>query len=138
MSPTRWVGRSIAVGVGYAAIGVLFALPSTHGQFWRLAAWAMSAIVYAAHIGYERFKLRTSSGATALHVAIAVAVGAFGLAVAATVHSWIVPPTYHRSRFLLALVLWPILTGVPAYLVALAVSAVLDHLPGHDVSAHTR
>jgi len=84
---------------------------------WRLAAWMASAAVYAAHIGYEHYRLDNSPRSTALHAALAVALGGFGLAVSASLHS--------RHPLVLALALWPIITGLPAFLVALAVGAVL-------------
>jgi hypothetical protein len=39
------------------------------------------------HIAYERFRLKNSSSSAALRVASAVALGAFGLAVGANIHS---------------------------------------------------
>ncbi len=73
---------AILIGVLYSVIGIVFALPTNHVRMWRLAAWVVSAIVFAAHIAYEHFRLGNSPRATALHTALAVAVGAFGLAVA--------------------------------------------------------
>jgi hypothetical protein len=123
-----WFPRALLVGALYAAIGVVFALPFNNVRVWRLAAWVTSAAVYAAHIAYERVKIRYSSWSTALHVAIAASIGGLGLAVAATARSIIVPPSYQRTRFLLALVVWPIVTGLPAFLVALVASAALGLL----------
>jgi hypothetical protein len=124
-----WFGTATVIGVLYGVIGIVFALPSNQVRMWRLAAWVASAAVYATHIAYEHFRLRTSSRSTALHVAVAVAIGGFALAVAATIHSLVAPPNYARSRFALALVVWPVITALPAFLVALAASAVLAHLP---------
>jgi hypothetical protein len=107
------------IGVLYCVIGIVFAWPSNQVRVWRLAAWIISAAVYAAHIGYEHFRLGNSRPAsTALHTALAVALGAFGLAVAANFHEVWVASSYRRS-LALALVAWPALTGVPAFLVAL-------------------
>src|SRR5262249_12883614 len=90
---------------------------------WRLAAWAASAVVYGAHIAYEHFRLRNSPHSTALHAAVAVAIGGFGLAVAATVHSVLAAsPDRRLHLFALALVVWPVAVALPAYLVALAAS----------------
>jgi len=113
-----WFGTAILVGVLYCVVGIVFALPSHQVRMWRLAAWLLSAALYAAHIGYEHFRLGTSPRATALHAALAVAVGAFGLAVAANFHEVWVAPSYRRS-LALALVAWPVLTGLPAFAVAL-------------------
>src|SRR5712691_11594916 len=110
-APSRqpWFGTVILIGVLYCVIGIVFALPSNQVRMWRLAAWVISAAVYAAHIGYEHFTLRNASRSTALHVAVAVGIGGFALAVAATVHSLFVPPNYQRWRFVLALVVWPVI-----------------------------
>jgi uncharacterized membrane protein YbhN (UPF0104 family) len=124
-----WFGTAIVIGVLYCVIGIVFALPSNQVRMWRLAAWVASAALYAAHIAYERFRLRNSSRSTALHVALAVAIGGFGLAVAAIIHSLFVPPNYTRWRFVLALVAWPIITALPAFIVALAIAWVLARLP---------
>jgi hypothetical protein len=128
-SRRHWIGAAILIGVSYGVIGVVFALPSDQVRTWRLAAWVVSAAVYAVHIGYELFRLHNSPRATALHAAMAVAVGAFLLAVAATVHKTIVVSQAPDWRFLLALVVWPIITAVPAFLVALVAGTVLARLP---------
>jgi len=69
---------------------------------------------------------------TAIHASLAVALGAFGLAVAANLH-----PHPASALYLVALVAWPVLTALPAFLVALAVAAVLARVrqpgtPGAD------
>ena len=121
-----WLRAAILVGVVYALVGIAFAVPATHVQAWRLAAWVVSAIAYAAHIAYEHFRLRNSSLSAALHVALAVALGAFGLAVGANIHSLSTGSTdQHRQLLLLSLAIWPLITALPAFLVALGMSAVL-------------
>ena len=113
-----WFGTAILAGVLYCVIGIVFALPSNQVRLWRLAAWVISAAVYAAHIGYEHFRMGNSPRATALHAALAVAIGAFGLAVAANLHELWVASSYRRS-LAVALVAWPVLTALPAFVVAL-------------------
>ena len=116
----------VLLGIGYALVGILFALPVTHVHAWRLAAWVMSAIGYAAHIAYERFRLQNSPGSGALHVALAVAIGAFGLAVGANIHSLSIESTnQHRQLLLLAFGIWPLITALPAFLIALGTNLVL-------------
>jgi hypothetical protein len=125
-----WLGRALLIGAGYAIIGVVFgAFGSSFvsARSWRLAAWTISGAIYAAHIGYERSRLGASRPATAFHAAVAAGTGGFGLAVAATVHSLLSASPDRRLRlFTLALVVWPIVTAVPAYLVALVASTVLS------------
>ena len=118
----------MVIGVLYSVIGVVFALPS-NVRIWRPAAWVASAALYAAHIAYEHLRQRNSSLSKALHVAVAVAIGGFGLAVAAIIHSLFVPPNYSRWRFVLALMVWPIVTALPAFIVALAIAWMLAHRP---------
>jgi hypothetical protein len=119
----------VLVGAFYAAIGVVFAWPENHVRVWRLAAWLVSAAAFAAHIGYESFRTSAAPGRAALRVASAVALGAFGLALSATIHSFVVASTaQHRRLVRLALAIWPIITGLPAFLVALAASAAVARL----------
>ena len=113
-----WLATAILIGVLYSLVGIVFGLPSTHVRMWRLMAWLVSALVYAVHIAYEHFRLRNSPLATALHAALAVGVGAFGLAAAANIHEVWVAPSY-RLLLALALVAWPVLTALPAFIVAL-------------------
>jgi hypothetical protein len=126
-SPRKsWVRAVVLFGIGYALVGIVFAVPTTHVHAWRLAAWAVSAVGYAAHIWYERFRLQNSPGVAALHVALAVALGAFGLAVGANIHSLsTVSANQHRQLLLLSLGIWPVITALPAFLVALGTNVVL-------------
>ena len=113
-----WLGTAILIGVLYSAIGIVLGLPTNNARMWRLAAWVVSAIVFAVHIGYEYFRLRNSPVKTALHAAVAVGIGAFGLAIAANVHEVLVTPNY-RLLLAVALIAWPVITAVPAFVVAL-------------------
>jgi hypothetical protein len=113
----------VILGFGYAFVGIVFAVPATHVQAWRLAAWVVSAAGYATHIAYERFRLKNSPGSAALHVAFAVALGAFGLAVGANIHSLSAGVT--NRLLLLSLGIWPIIMAFPAFLVALGTNVVL-------------
>lgn len=123
----RWVLAALLLGVVYVIIGRVFAVPADHARAWRLAAWVVSGIAYAAHIGYERLTLRSSTRVAAVHVAVAVAIGAGGLALAGLIHS-LSTGSELRPAWLLALVLWPAITAVPALLVALVAGAALTRL----------
>jgi hypothetical protein len=119
----------LVVGLGYAAIGVVFAWPTTYVQVWRLGAWVLSGGLCGAHILYERFGLRAVPRSAALHVGLAVALGALGLAAAANIHSLSVGATERQHRLLLvALIAWPVITGLPAFLVAWGISGILARL----------
>jgi len=124
----------LLVAVAYAVIGVGFGIlarsaDAHHVRLWRLAAWVASGVVALAQIGYEHFRLGSSPRSTALHAAGAVALGAFGLALAANVHSLLAPAQGQRLP-LIALVAWPVVTAVPAFLAALVLAAVLARLFG--------
>src|SRR5690242_7859173 len=95
-----WIYASAFAGVGYALVGIGFAVPTTHVRAWRLAAWIVSAIGFAAHIAHERFRLRNSPVLAALHVAFGAALGGFGLAVGANLHSLFVASSQHRPLLL--------------------------------------
>ena len=113
---------TVLVGVIYAAVGIVSsALP---GAVWRLSAWVVSGVVFAAHIAHEHFRLRNPARTTAWHTSAAVAIGAFGLALAANIHD-LGSATGYRPRMLIAFVAWPLLTAVPAFIVALLVAAGL-------------
>jgi hypothetical protein len=122
-----WIRVALLLGVVYFVIGRVFAVPTSHVKVWRLAAWVVSLAVFAAHIGYEHFKLRHSPRFTALHTALAVAFGAFLLAVAGAIHS-LGATSAIRPLWLVAFVVWPVATGVPAFLVAFVVAMALASL----------
>jgi hypothetical protein len=120
----------VFIGLAYALIGVVFAWPTAHVQMWRLGAWLLSAVLFGTHILYERFALRNAPRSAALAVGLAAALGGFGLAAAANLHSLSVGAGDRQRRLLLvALVAWPVITGLPAFLVAWVVSAILARLP---------
>ena len=123
-----WIRAALLVGIVYFLVGRLFTLPADHVHAWRLAAWLISGIAYAAHIGYEHFKLRNSPRVLAAHAALAVAIGAIGLAFAGMIHSLSTTSTI-RPTWFLALFLFPVVTGVPAFLAALVAGTVLARFP---------
>src|SRR6266496_786002 len=127
----RWLRMVILIGVVYFVIGIAFgafAGWSASNQMrvtWRLLAFLTSGVAFALHIGYEHFRLGNSPRKTAWHTSMAVALGAFALAVAANVHSQWGASSHQRSLLVFALVAWPALTAVPAFVVALVASAGL-------------
>jgi hypothetical protein len=112
----RWFPVAFSVAIVYAAVGLLTSAPGHFGRphflAWRLGAWTVSAIVFALHLGYEAWRVRSTPLAMALHAAIAVSLGAFGLAAGAAMRS------DHPRAFLLALIVWPLVLFVPAFLIA--------------------
>jgi hypothetical protein len=127
-----WLVAMMLAGLTYGFIGIVFAIPSSHVRLWRLAAWIASGIVYVSHIAYERYRLPKRPLITALHSAVAL--GAFVLAVGATVHAAMVQSHIPYWRFRIALVVWPIITAAPAFIVALVFASLLTRLPSNRVA----
>jgi hypothetical protein len=124
------VRAAVLFGIAYAVVGIVFPNPpgSTDRQFiWRMAAWVTCAIAFALHIALEHFRARNSPSKTARHVALSVALGACALAAAANIHAG-TAHTGNQRLLALALLIWPIMTGVPAFLVALGAAAVLSRV----------
>ena len=122
-----WVRSALVFGLAYFAIGRGSTLPDSHVQWWRLAAWAASAVVYTAHIAYEHIRLRDAPRALASHVALAVAIGALALAIAGMVHAQS-NGSGIRPAWFLALLVWPAVTAIPAFLGALIAASLLTRL----------
>jgi hypothetical protein len=125
----RWLPAMLLAAVVYLVAGIGFATLAGRADShemrvaWRLAAWVVSAVGFAAHIAYEQLRLGSSPRTTALHASWAVALGAFALAVAATEHAR--AASRYQASYALALLLWPVLTALPAFVVALAAAAGL-------------
>ena len=131
----RWLRAVILLGTAYFVVGIAFAaLAGSAGsnsmrETWNRLGFLASAIAFALHIGYEHFRLRNSALVTASHVAIAVALGAFALALNANVHGLRLGSTHHRL-LAFALIAWPAITAVPAFVVALVAAAGLSLIRG--------
>lgn len=93
---------------------------------WRLAAWLTSAVIFTCHILYEHYRFNHSCHKTALYVSSAAGIGAFGLAVAANIHAQFVSSA-NTLLLALSLVIWPILTIIPAFIVAFVLASFLQH-----------
>ena len=123
----RWFWAVLAVAILYLVAGLVSAelsrtAPSIQmREAWRLAAWVISAVAFAAHIYYEHVGLHSSSRTTAFHAALAVGLAGFGLAVSASLHGH---ATNHPFPTI-ALLIWPVMTALPAFVVALAVAVLL-------------
>lgn len=121
---------AIAVGMFYAVVGVTFALPANSAVgpirvAWRLAAWAVSGIAFVSHLAYES---RDSSAGAALRAAVAVAIGGFLLAAWINVRKPPMQSEQRETRARLALVVFPVVTGVPAFLAGWAGTAIVKRI----------
>jgi hypothetical protein len=119
------------VGAVYLVAGIVFGAlagqaASSQGRVaWRLAAWVLSAAAFGAHIIYEHVRLRSSPTITAFHVSSAAGLGAFALAIAANVHAQITSSHQHSLALALSLAIWPVITALPAFVVALVAATLL-------------
>ena len=126
----RWVGAVVLLGAVYCVVGIASAQlagGATSNQvrtMWRLTAFASSTIVFIAHVRYECLRRGNSPVVTAWHTSLAVALGAFALAAAALLHA-LASASGRPGLLAIALIAWPLLTGVPAFLVALGGAALL-------------
>lgn len=125
---TRWT--ILLASVAYVVVGIGTsmlagaAVSRTGVQAWRLAAWLLSLVVFGVHLASEH-RRQAGRVTTAARVALAVALGAFGLAALGPVRShWSDP---HLMKIaVLSLAAWPVVTGVPAFMVALIIGFFLD------------
>lgn len=130
---SKWASAAFMAGLLYAIIGLVSAALAggvwgPRLRFWRFMAWVLSAIVFGVHIARDRLRLRYSATSTALHAALGAALGALALAISATIHGY-AASSPHLRAVKLSLVIWPIATAVPAFLVALLVAFVLKREP---------
>jgi hypothetical protein len=129
-----WSRMAMLFAIVYPVVGIVFAAlanPSASNEMrvtWRLAAWLVCAAAFAAHLGYEHFRLRSSPLRAAWHVSLAVALGAFALAVWVNVHAHWGAPSHQSPLAPLALIVFPAVTGAPAFVVGLVAVAVLTRM----------
>ena len=115
----------IYLAVGLASAELAKAASSERIRFlWRLSPFIISGVVFVAHVFHEQFRGGNTAKWTALRASLAVAVGAFALALIANIHD-LGSATGYRPRMLIAFVAWPLLTGVPAFVSALVLAAGL-------------
>lgn len=122
---------ALPFAASYLVIGFAFAEFSDSATtnairlMWRRLAWGVCGIVFAGHIFYGAFRLRNPARITAMHASVAAALAAGGLAVATSLHEWRTASKY-RPSIAIALVAWPILTAIPAFVVAIIGAALLN------------
>jgi hypothetical protein len=125
-----WVRATVLLGLLYALVGITFAAPDTHVRFWRFAAWAVCGVAYIGHVAYEHFRLRQTPRLAAVHIAAGAALGAWGLAIGANINSLLTESSAQVQRLLLiALVVWPLIVAIPAFLVSLGITTILARSP---------
>ena len=124
----RWLLMVMSIAIVYPIIGITFAvLPAASRGLliaWRLAAWLLSVAAFAVHLGYELIRLRNSPPRAAWHCSLAAALGAFVLAVWVNVHGYWVAAGQQSPLAPIALIVFPVITGVPAFLVSLFIGGI--------------
>jgi len=126
----KWVPMVVLLGGVYFVLGVAFAKFASWGALnltnvtWNRLGFLLSGIAFTIHIAYEHFRLRSSPLVTAWHVSVAVALGALALAVNANIHGYSAGSN-NKRLLAVALVAWPAITAIPAFLVALITAAAL-------------
>jgi uncharacterized membrane protein len=129
-SQSVWARMVILIGAIYFVVGYVFAKFAGMVAFnqsrltWNRLAFIVCAVAFAFHIAYEHYRVRSTAKITAWHTGLAAALGGLMLAVAANIHD-LGSASGYRSRLLIALVVWPLLTGVPAFILALLTAAGL-------------
>lgn len=131
-TPIRWQAVLVA-GVAYGVVGmVTAALAGSAGSRagvtgWRLAAWALSLAIFVGQLRASRAIAERSPASAALEVALGVALGALLLAAVGPVRGHWHDPNLARVA-VLSVVVWPVMTGVPAYVVAYVVQRAVSRI----------
>lgn len=122
----------VLAGAGYVVIGTAAALFAGTAsspaavKTWRAAAWLLSVVLFVFHFTAER-RRSVPRLRVAVDVALAVASGAAGLAVLGPLRAHWADPARFRLA-LLSIVAWPLLAGVPTFVVALVGGFLLDRV----------
>jgi hypothetical protein len=126
-----WFSVSLFIALLYVIIGlVTIALSRVAPRggilvVIRGASWLTSALVFVVHIAYES-RFQSSASRTAAHTAIAVAIATEVLALIATGRLAVGGSV--RPAMLVALVVWPLLTGIVSFLVASVLAVIFRRL----------
>lgn len=123
----------IGTGTSMLAAG---ASSSVGGKVSRLAAWLLSLVVFGVHLAIERSR-DPRRVRVAARVALAVAIGAFGVAALGPLRMHWGEPA-RLKLVMLSLVAWPVLTGVPAFVVALLGGIGLDRFAAGTEASPSR
>ena len=136
---STWLRSVLLIGIVYIVVGIVTAHFATSASsiqvrnLWRLTAWVLSLLVFLGHVARERLRAGNATRRAALHAAAAVALGAFVLAAVGPVRGYWDAANFWRVA-VLSLAVWPILTGIPAFLAALVAGSILGRLvrPGRS------
>jgi len=130
VSSRRWFLTLLIAALAYPIIGIGLAVIGNFAS--RIAAWLLCGVVLVLHVAHERIRLGSSPARAAAHAAAAVAAGALLLAV------WVLARAHvtgaHQSRLApLALIVFPVVTGVPALAVGWLLAVAMGARRGQDL-----
>jgi len=125
-----WIRPLLLAAIAYGLVGIVAARLAGAASAqqvraaWRVTGWLLALAVFCAHLVFEHRRVGAPLRTMAARVAAAVALGALALAVLGPTRArW---GTSDSGRaFALSVVLWPIITGVPAFLAAIAMGWIL-------------
>lgn len=118
----------MGLGVGSAVISNDLE-SGTVQAFVRVGIFLFAVAVFYCHLRVELARSAERRGAPALLTSGAVALGTFFLAVYAVGMSWW-DYSHLPTSLLSALVIWPVATGLPAFLGALVLGRVIERFRG--------
>lgn len=125
--------RVASIGLMYFGLGVSSAVISndlesaTVQAFIRISIFLVAVAVFYCHLRVELAKSALRYRASALITSSALALGTFLLAVYAVSMSWW-ESSHMPTSLLSALLIWPVATGLPAFLCALVLARVMVRL----------
>lgn len=131
MKNSKHIKRIISFGLIYLVIGILSALitnpmePTGMQTALRLFALALAIAAFVYHIKLDLFKSNNSIPKASLNAAIATAVGTFLLAILANIYG-IITEADNKNQLLLALILWPVVTGLLTFLGGYVISKIFS------------
>jgi multisubunit Na+/H+ antiporter MnhF subunit len=116
--------------VAYILIGLAGGLAASAASprqvvVWRLAAWVLSLLTFLGHIAFLRLRRSGRLVSAATQAAMSVAIAAWVLALAGPVRSHWGQSGIGRV-VALSVILWPVLTGIPAFGFAYMIGSVID------------
>ena len=109
------MGSCRLLGIGYAFVGIVLAVPVTHVRAWRLGAWVVSAIGYAAHTSALGCKTHRDRPPCASPLPLR-SEHSYLLLAPTSIHA--AGSTQRRQLLLVSLGIWPVITALPAFLFA--------------------
>lgn len=124
----RWLPAALLAALAYIVAGfavfVLVQRMPEHVGLIRKGLLLLCLVPFALHLTWEHTRLGSAMVPASLHTALAAALGAFFFALSAVI-SVHLTGTGNLHALLFSLVIWPVATFVPAFLLSLAIYAAV-------------